>query len=273
MQELKPFYRSEETAADAQNKKYFLTALYMPRSCAQFLEDLRFMPVTGFSKKKDSENHVAQLALRKLFLNGYLDDYLYPRISNFTTGKTKSAKVSIPSSTFASALPQKANLGRKKEVNPSVDWSNAAASSQSGSCLRRRAAITAEEHDMQKKETVDFERTLKSSKSRITRIVEDKFRSLIKEKLDVYNSPKQRFRRYPDTLHVHCLRGVDKDNAFPFRGSRDFLGILYSRPFDRKNETKFSMCQEKKQKEKNLEYLQLLQKVELISDATYEDCQ
>ena len=38
----------------------------MPKSCAQYVTDgeHRIMPENGFLKKKDSENHVAMLALK-----------------------------------------------------------------------------------------------------------------------------------------------------------------------------------------------------------------
>ncbi len=42
----------------------------MPKSCGKYLnEQYRFLPLHGLSKKKDSENHVAQLAIKKLYEN------------------------------------------------------------------------------------------------------------------------------------------------------------------------------------------------------------
>ena len=42
----------------------------MPKSCGKYLnEQYRFIHLHGLSKKKDSENHVAQLAIKKLYEN------------------------------------------------------------------------------------------------------------------------------------------------------------------------------------------------------------
>ena len=60
VQEIDPFYKSTETAADSSNRKFHLTSLYLPKSCANYLfNGHRFTPECGFIKKKDSENHVA----------------------------------------------------------------------------------------------------------------------------------------------------------------------------------------------------------------------
>lgn len=86
-----PFYKSTETPADNQNRKYFLTSLYMPKTCAAFLPDgHRFNPENGFVKKKDSENHVAQLALKQLRASKRLDDYLFPVIGTWALGHQKN---------------------------------------------------------------------------------------------------------------------------------------------------------------------------------------
>lgn len=101
--DFKPFFRTQETTPDAYNKKFFLTALYMPKSCLGFFDDLRFKPESGFLKKKDSENHVAQIALRKLYTRGFLDDYLYPKIGTWKEPKkSKSTKITsvIPPAAF-----------------------------------------------------------------------------------------------------------------------------------------------------------------------------
>jgi hypothetical protein len=51
----------------------------MPKSCGKYLNnEFRFKPLYGLPKKKDSENHVAQLAIKKLYENKYFDDYLFP---------------------------------------------------------------------------------------------------------------------------------------------------------------------------------------------------
>jgi hypothetical protein len=45
------------------------------------------MGENGFLKKKDAENHVALLSLKKLHQNGHLDDYLFPKIGSWIEPK------------------------------------------------------------------------------------------------------------------------------------------------------------------------------------------
>ena len=140
--DVKPFFRTQETTPDAYNKKFFLTALYLPKSCLGYLDDLRFKPESGFLKKKDSENHVAQIALRKLYSLGFLDDYLYPKIGLWKQVKrAKAVKISqaIPSAAFChggqpASAPQRPSK-KEQQYEPT------------GSYMRRRAQITETEQD------------------------------------------------------------------------------------------------------------------------------
>ena len=103
----------------------------MPKSCLGYLDDLRFKPESGFLKKKDSENHVAQIALRKLYTLGYLDDYLYPKIGAWKqVKKPKAAKLSsvIPSAAFCNVQPVTQKPGKKEQSYEPT-----------GSYMRRRA--------------------------------------------------------------------------------------------------------------------------------------
>ena len=59
---LKPNYKVKEQSKNG--TKYFLCLLYMPNTCSKFLK--RIKPEKAFVKKKDAENHVALLALKKL---------------------------------------------------------------------------------------------------------------------------------------------------------------------------------------------------------------
>lgn len=91
VQDMDPYYKSQETTADNKNRKYYLTSLYMPKTCARFLfNGHRFNPENGFIKKKDSENHVAQLALKQLYEDNFLDEYLFPVIGPWALGHQKN---------------------------------------------------------------------------------------------------------------------------------------------------------------------------------------
>ena len=79
-----PSYQTKETPSNEDNKKFFVTALYLPKTCGAYVDYVyRFMPENGFLKKRDSENHVALLALRKLHQVACLDDYLFPKIGSW----------------------------------------------------------------------------------------------------------------------------------------------------------------------------------------------
>ena len=91
MKEFEPNYTWTETPADTKNKKFFLSVLYMPKSCGKYLnEHYRFLPLYGLTKKIDSENHVAQLAVKKLYENKYFDDYLFPCIGEWNNSLLKN---------------------------------------------------------------------------------------------------------------------------------------------------------------------------------------
>lgn len=58
-------YTSKETTSDHNNKKYFLTVLFLPKTCGPYVNfTYRVNCENGFIKKRDSENHVALVALR-----------------------------------------------------------------------------------------------------------------------------------------------------------------------------------------------------------------
>jgi hypothetical protein len=58
--------------------------LYLPKTCGQFVNYVyRINCQNGFVKKRDSENHVALIALRQLYNAGWLDDYLFPKIGSW----------------------------------------------------------------------------------------------------------------------------------------------------------------------------------------------
>jgi hypothetical protein len=88
--DFEPSFKTTQTAADEENKIYFLSCVYLPKTCGAFVNhEYKIMPLSGFLKKKDSENHVALLALKKLYENGYLDDYLFPKIGAYLQVKSK----------------------------------------------------------------------------------------------------------------------------------------------------------------------------------------
>lgn len=72
--EVKPNYVCFESSRN--QIKYFYAILYMPLSCVHVFRKVN--PKEAFFKKKDAENHVALLAIRKLRQRGYLDEHLFP---------------------------------------------------------------------------------------------------------------------------------------------------------------------------------------------------
>lgn len=73
--EFKPNYINEEHARDG--VKFFFSVLYMPETCKSILRKVN--PKSAFVKKKDAENHVALLAIKKLRDKGHLDEHLFPK--------------------------------------------------------------------------------------------------------------------------------------------------------------------------------------------------
>lgn len=61
------------------------------------------------------------------------------------------------------------------------------------------------------------------------------------------------------------------NNEFPFRNSREYLGILFDRSLEQAKLTKFWMFQEKRQKDKNAEYLDVLLQHDLIDQAKADE--
>ena len=57
-----------------EGSKFFYCTLYFPRRCKDILRKVN--PKTAFIKKKDAENHVALLALKRLHKKNILNDYL-----------------------------------------------------------------------------------------------------------------------------------------------------------------------------------------------------
>ena len=72
--ELKPNYVCIETSKEG--VKFYYAVLYMPMTCVNYLRKVN--PKQAYIKKKDAENHVALLAIKKLRDRGHLDEYLFP---------------------------------------------------------------------------------------------------------------------------------------------------------------------------------------------------
>ena len=74
----KPNYLVKET--NQEGVKYYYCILYFPNSCKDVIKKVN--PLSVFVKKKDAENHVALLAIKKLKEKGYFDEYLFPVTSH-----------------------------------------------------------------------------------------------------------------------------------------------------------------------------------------------
>jgi hypothetical protein len=86
--ETEPTYKTTQTNPDDDNRIFFLSCIYLPKTCGKFVNnEYKLMPECGFLRKKDSENHIALLALKKLYENGWLDDYLFPKIGSYIIQK------------------------------------------------------------------------------------------------------------------------------------------------------------------------------------------
>jgi uncharacterized protein YuzB (UPF0349 family) len=72
--DIKPNYVCAESCKEG--LKFYYAILYMPMTCVHILRKVN--PKSAYVKKKDAENHVALLAIRKLRQRGYLDEYLFP---------------------------------------------------------------------------------------------------------------------------------------------------------------------------------------------------
>jgi Dicer dimerisation domain len=59
--------------------------LYMPETCKNILRKVN--PKSAFVKKKDAENHVALLAIKKLREKGHLDKHLFPMLPGDNSGQ------------------------------------------------------------------------------------------------------------------------------------------------------------------------------------------
>ena len=74
----KPNYLVKETNKDG--LKYYYCVLYFPLSCKDIIRKVN--PQSVFVKKRDAENHVALLAIKKLKEKGFFDGYLFPVTSD-----------------------------------------------------------------------------------------------------------------------------------------------------------------------------------------------
>ena len=89
-----------ESAPDDNNRKFYFSNLYLPKTCAPFMKDgrHRFVPEFGYLRKRESEGHVALLALKKLHKDNFLDDYLFPKIGLWDSQKQPNKTQNSPHS-------------------------------------------------------------------------------------------------------------------------------------------------------------------------------
>ena len=70
--------------------KYYYCVLYFPNSCKDVIKKVN--PQSVFVKKRDAENHVALLAIRKLKEKGLFDSHLFPVTSHEVFQFSRSGK-------------------------------------------------------------------------------------------------------------------------------------------------------------------------------------
>jgi len=78
------------------------------------------------------------------------------------------------------------------------------------------------------------------------------------------------------TIYIHSLKGqtgdaAGKHNGYPFKTTNDHLGIIFDRKFDQTNSIRFWMFQEKRQRDKNMEYLNQLKDNEIITQNSFDE--
>lgn len=78
MHTFKPIYDTKDS--NKFGRKFYFSFLYMPKSCRMFFKTMR--PESAYSKKKDAENHISLLAIKKLHELKLLDDHFYPSFNN-----------------------------------------------------------------------------------------------------------------------------------------------------------------------------------------------
>jgi len=72
----RPNYVIKESTPQNQ-QKYFFCVLYFPLTCKD-KGITKVNPKNAYPKKKDAENHVALLAVRRLIEKGFFDEYFFP---------------------------------------------------------------------------------------------------------------------------------------------------------------------------------------------------
>ena len=97
--------------------------------------------------------------------------------------------------------------------------------------INKKTIIPLEEIERLKQEQINFEKEIKSNKSKYIETVEDNFRSLIKEKL--FKDDGKQLQK----VYIHCLKDIPTtevfdNNKFPFKTTNDYLGITFDRKFD-----------------------------------------
>jgi hypothetical protein len=115
-----------------------------------------------------------------------------------------------------------------------------------------------------------------TEEQRIKKHQDDKqFQNLHKGRLDFDQLPNQvnlqEFNCNVSQLYVHTFYAEGND-AYPYKNSRDYLGVLFDRKFENPC-FEFAMYQENKQRDKNSVHLDNLLQLNLISRETHQAIQ
>lgn len=225
----------------------------MPECCKDKLRKVN--PVNAYLKKRDAENHVALLAVIKLRKRGYFDERLFP-VEHLVEGASLDSDRNLVSSSMSvQSLVSQASL-RFNESRASIGPASLInALSFDPTQPRKRKQISDEEKLKEHQSSKLFQQQIKNEKPNVEKQPGACLLNKVRFKQDSFKD-----------LKILVFRGRTPDDVFPYRTSKDFIGILYERDDFCSPPLSFLMYQETKQREKNAEHLSNLLRKRLITE-------